>query len=189
MKIIGLEDIILIDKFSPKGSDTINIKSESYIYIMNKWLKIILAILICQMAGLIGSIFTASSIPTWYAGLEKPFFSPPNWVFAPVWITLYTLMGISLYLIWERGPSKENVKSALLAFSGQLVLNSIWSIVFFGLQSPFYGLLLIVFLWFLILLTILKFYKLSKKAAYLLLPYILWVSFATILNFYIWVLN
>jgi benzodiazapine receptor len=156
---------------------------------MNKWIKIIIAVLICQSAGIIGSIFTYPSIETWYVGLEKPFFTPPNWLFGPVWITLYTLMGISLFLVWERGPGKEEVRSALLAFFGQLVLNSIWSIVFFGLRSPFYALIIIVLMWFVILITIIKFYKVDKKAGLILIPYILWVSVATVLNYYVLVLN
>ena len=156
---------------------------------MNKWIVLIIAILVCQVAGIIGSTFTYPSIGTWYAELEKPFFTPPNWVFGPVWITLYTLMGISLFWIWQKGPSKENVRSALLAFFGQLVINSVWSIVFFGLQSPFYALILIVMLWFLILLTIFKFYKIDKKAGSILIPYIIWVTIATALNYYIFILN
>jgi len=155
---------------------------------MNKWIKLAIAIVICQMAGVIGSIFTTPSIGTWYASLNKPWFTPPNFVFAPVWITLYTLMGISLYWVWQKGPGKE-VRSALLAFSGQLVINSVWSIVFFGLESPFYALILIVFMWFLILLTIYKFYKLDKKAGLILVPYIAWVTIATFLNYYVWILN
>lgn len=154
-----------------------------------KWLSLIASIAVCQLAGMIGSVFTISSIPTWYAGLNKPWFTPPNWLFGPVWITLYTLMGISLYIIWQKGSSKENVRSALLAFFGQLSVNAIWSIVFFGLQSIFYGLILIVFLWFLILLTIYKFYKLDKKAGLILLPYIAWVTIATLLNYFVWILN
>jgi benzodiazapine receptor len=156
---------------------------------MNKWIKLIMAVLICQSAGILGSIFTFPSIGTWYAGLEKPFFTPPNWIFGPVWISLYTLMGISLYLVWQKGPSKEDVRSALLAFSGQLVLNSVWSIVFFGLMSPFYALILIVLMWFVILITIAKFYKVDKRAGLILVPYIVWVSIATALNYYILVLN
>jgi benzodiazapine receptor len=154
-----------------------------------KWLRLAAFVLVCQMAGIIGSIFTTSSISTWYAGLEKPWFTPPNWLFGPVWITLYTLMGISLYIVWQKGPSKEDVRSALLAFFGQLVINSVWSVVFFGLRSPFYAFVLIFFLWFLILLTILMFYKLDKKAGIILLPYIAWVSIATFLNYYVWILN
>jgi len=153
---------------------------------MNKWVKLIVSILICQIAGVIGSIFTAPSITSWYADLQKPAFSPPNWVFGPVWITLYTLMGISLYLVWNK---KKNVKIPLTLFFTQLILNSIWSIIFFGLQNPFYALIEIIILWIMILVTIIRFYKISKKASLLLLPYIIWVSVATILNYYIWILN
>lgn len=156
---------------------------------MNKWIKLVISILFCQLAGIIGSVFTYPSIPTWYASLNKPWFTPPNWLFGPVWITLYTLMGISLYWIWQKGPSNDNVRSALLVFFGQLVINSIWSIVFFGLQSPFYGLILIVMMWLLILLTIYKFYKIDKKSGLILVPYILWVTIATFLNYYVWILN
>lgn len=154
-----------------------------------KWLKLAAFIFVCHMAGIIGSVFTTSSIPTWYAGLEKPWFTPPNWLFAPVWLTLYTLMGISLYWIWQKGPSKENVRSALLVFFGQLVINAIWSIVFFGLQSPFYALILVAMMWTLILLTIYMFYKIDKKAGLILVPYIAWVTIASLLNYFVWVLN
>ena len=153
---------------------------------MNKWIKLIVSILICQIAGIIGSIFTTPSITTWYADLQQPAFSPPNWVFGPVWITLYTLIGISLYLVWNK---KKNIKIPLTLFFIQLILNSIWSIIFFGLQNPFYALIEIIILWITILLTIINFYKVSKKAGLLLLPYIIWVSVATILNYYIWILN
>jgi len=153
---------------------------------MNKWVKVIISILICQMAGFIGSIFTSPSIQTWYVGLQKPAFAPPNWVFAPAWISLFTLMGISLYLVWNK---KKNIKTPLVLFSVQLVLNMMWSFLFFGLKSPFYALVEIIILWIAILLTIISFYKVSKRAGILLLPYILWVSFATILNYYIWLLN
>ena len=150
--------------------------------------KIIIAVLICQLAGIIGSFFTAGSVSGWYATLVRPEFSPPNWIFAPVWITLYTLMGISLYLVWKE-KDKQNITPALLVFFAQLVLNSVWSIIFFGLQSPFHAFIIIIFLWVLIAGSIYFFYPISKTAAYLLIPYILWVSFAAILNYYIWVLN
>ncbi len=149
--------------------------------------KALIAVIICQMAGVIGSVFTADAIPDWYATLAKPEFSPPNWVFAPVWITLYTLMGISLYLVWNK--RKKDTTPALLVFFAQLVLNTIWSIVFFGLQSPFYAFIIIIFLWVLIAGSIYFFYRISKTAAYLLIPYILWVSFAALLNYYIFALN
>lgn len=153
-----------------------------------KIITLILAVAVCMSAGVIGSLFTAPAISGWYATLNRPDFSPPNWVFAPVWTTLYILMGISLYLIWEKRKNKH-AKPALAVFSVQLVLNTAWSFLFFGLQSPFYGLLDIIPLWFFIAATIHYSYKISKKAAYLLIPYLLWVSFAAILNFSIYLLN
>lgn len=156
---------------------------------MNKWLKIVAFIIICQMAGLIGSIFTFPSIPTWYASLNKPSFSPPNWLFGPVWITLYTLMGISAYIIWEKGIKKKEIKVAIGLFSAQLILNSIWSFLFFGLQNPLFAFVEICILWIFILATIISFFRIDRKAAYLMVPYILWVSFALILNYSIYLLN
>lgn len=152
---------------------------------MNKWIMLIIAILICEFAGVIGSVFTTPAIPTWYASLNKPNLSPPNWAFAPVWITLYALMGISLYMLWIKGLKSVQ----LTTFSIQLVLNVIWSYLFFGLRSPLYGLIGIIALWISILATILSFYKISKKAALLLVPYIAWVTIAMTLNYYVWILN
>ena len=152
-------------------------------------IKLVISIVACQCAGIIGSIFTTPAIPTWYAALEKPPFAPPNWLFAPAWITLYLLMAIAAFLIWRKGLEQKEVKSALIIFLAQLVLNVLWSVVFFGLQSPLYGVVVIVALWVVILLTILRFFKLSTAAGALLLPYILWVSFAAVLNVSIWVLN
>ncbi len=154
-----------------------------------KIVKLIAAILICEFVGLLGSVFTISSITTWYAALHKPSFSPPNWLFGPVWTLLYALMGISVYLIWEKGIKKKGVKPALKIFSLQLILNFIWTILFFGLRSPLLGLIAIAVLWIAILATILKFAKLSKNAAIIMVPYILWVSFAAILNLAVWMLN
>ncbi|HHV23830.1 MAG TPA: tryptophan-rich sensory protein [Methanosarcina sp.] len=151
--------------------------------------KLVVSILLCQFAGLIGSVFTASSLENWYLFLEKPAFNPPAWVFFPAWVTLYTLMGISLYLVWEKGLQEQEVKKGMFIFGIQLGLNALWSILFFGLKSPYYAFVEIVLLWFAILLTILKFRKISKTASYLLFPYILWVSFAMLLNYYIWILN
>lgn len=152
---------------------------------------LIAAILLCEAAGIIGSLFTAPSIPGWYATLNKPSFNPPNWVFGPVWTTLYALMGISLYLVWKKGQEnkKIDIKLPLAIFGFQLFLNFLWSILFFGMQSPLLGLLCIIPLWLSIAATIFYFYKISKTAAYLLIPYILWVSFASILNASIWMLN
>ena len=156
---------------------------------MKRTFDLILAVLICQGMGLIGSLFTTPAITSWYAGLIKPSFNPPNWIFAPAWILLYTLMGIAAFLIWNRRNGKKKIKTALVLFSVQLVLNSLWSIIFFGLHLPQYAFLEILVLWFFILLTLLSFYKISKPAGLLLLPYILWVSFATILNLSIMILN
>lgn len=151
--------------------------------------KLITSIVICQLAGVIGSIFTRPAIPTWYATLEKPSFTPPNWVFSPVWITLFLLMGIAAFLVWNKGLSDEQVKIALGVFGVQLILNVLWSVMFFGLRSPLAGLIEISILWIAILLTILYFFKVSNMAGILLIPYILWVSFAAVLNFSIWRLN
>jgi len=151
--------------------------------------KLVSAIVICQLAGVIGSIFTNTSVQTWYTELKKPSFAPPGWFIGTVWITLYTLMGISLYLIWNKGLRNKRIKEAISIFFVQLVLNSIWSILFFGLQSPFFALIEIIILWIAILFTILKFYRISKNAGLLLIPYIVWVSVALVLNFSIWWLN
>lgn len=155
----------------------------------NKILKLIAAILVCQFAGFIGSFFTAPSVTTWYASIQKPDFTPPNWIFAPVWTTLFLLMGISLYLVWERGLEKKEVKLAISIFGIQFVLNIIWSLLFFGLQNPFFAFVEIILLWIAILATIVLFYRISGKAGLLMVPYILWVSFAAFLNYSIWILN
>lgn len=151
--------------------------------------KLIVSILLCQLAGIIGSIFTAPNIPTWYASLEKPFFTPPSWLFAPAWITLFLLMGLSLFLVWNKGLQSKTSKIAVSIFFVQLALNILWSALFFGLQNPFLALIEIIILWIAILATIIAFAKISKKAAILLLPYILWVSFAALLNYSVWILN
>jgi benzodiazapine receptor len=152
-------------------------------------LRLALSIAICQLAGFVGSIFTRTSVGTWYANLEKPSFTPPNWVFSPVWITLFVLMGIAAFLVWNKGLSDQRVKIALSIFAVQLILNVLWSVTFFGLRSPLAGLIEIAILWIAILLSIFYFLKVSNIAGILLMPYILWVSFAAVLNFSIWRLN
>jgi benzodiazapine receptor len=152
-------------------------------------IKLIVSISICQIAGIIGSIFTSPSIPGWYADLQKPPFNPPNWIFAPVWFLLFTLMGISLYLILKENLNDNTVKIGIAIFSFQLILNIGWSFLFFSLQNILYALFEIIILWFAILLTISQFWKINKKSSYLLIPYLLWVTFAAILNFTIWRLN
>jgi len=154
-------------------------------------LLFVFSIIICLAAGFIGSFFTTSSIPTWYSGLNKPVFNPPNWLFGPVWTILYILMGISLYLILiNKTKEKTRIrKIALLFFFIQLVLNALWSILFFGLKNPLLAFIEIIILWVFILLSIIFFYKINKISSYLLIPYILWVSFAAVLNFFIYILN
>ncbi len=145
-------------------------------------------VVVCLLAGAIGSIFTFPSITGWYAGLNKPFFSPPNWVFGPVWTILYILMGIAAYLVFM-GQKKHETKTAMSAFAVQLVLNVLWSLLFFGMRSPLYGLICIVALWISIAMTMNEFNKVSKTAWLLLVPYIAWVSFAALLNAAVFLLN
>jgi tryptophan-rich sensory protein len=152
-------------------------------------LGLLIAIVICQLAGIVGGLFTASSVNTWYATLIKPSFNPPNWLFSPVWITLYGLMGIALFLVFKKGLETEGVKFALALFIAQLIGNALWSVLFFGLKLPLVAFLEIVVLWILILFTMISFFKISRLAGLLLLPYLLWVSFASVLNFFLWSLN
>jgi len=152
-------------------------------------LGLVMAIVICQVAGVVGGLFTASSVDTWYAALTKPSFNPPNWLFSPVWITLYALMGVALFLVFKKGLDAEGVKVALVLFAAQLLGNVLWSVLFFGLQLPLIAFLEIVVLWVLILLTMIKFFQISKPAGWLLFPYLLWVGFASVLNFFLWSLN
>jgi translocator protein len=147
------------------------------------------AIFFCVIVGSIGSLVTITGPGSWYATLLKPFFAPPNWVFAPVWITLFVLMGIALYLVAESGTGRRDVKTALGIFGVQFLLNIIWSFLFFGLRSPLLGFIDIILLWVMILLTIRAFYRVKKSAAYLLIPYIAWVTLASALNGAIYFMN
>ena len=151
-------------------------------------MQLIISILIAQLAGAIGSIFSATSISTWYANLTKPEFSPPNWLFGPVWIILYTLMGIAAYFIWKKRQNKS--ARVMLWFYGiHLALNALWSILFFGFKNPFLAYIEIIFLWGMVMIITLRFSKIEKNTGYLFLPYAFWVTFATLLNFTIWMLN
>lgn len=150
-------------------------------------IRLITSIVICQLAGVIGSLFTSPAIPGWYASLTKPAFNPPSWLFGPVWITLYLLMGIALFLVWQKGISKTHL--GMIFFIAQLLLNALWSYLFFGLQNPFIALIEIAFLLAFIILTIVYFWSVSRPASILLIPYALWVAFASVLNFSIWWLN
>lgn len=162
--------------------------SEAFCMDFKDIVRLVISVGVCLLAGVIGSVFTISSIPTWYAALNKPFFSPPDWLFGPVWTILYILMGLALYLIW-RAPKDKKTNEALILFGAQLFVNVIWSIIFFGFQSTIGGMLAIVILLLLILLTTFQFYKIDKRAAYLMVPYLLWVSFASVLNIAVYLLN
>ena len=179
---------------------------------MKKLLKFIISIFICEMAGLIGAIFTTPKINTWYAKLNKPSFTPPGYFIALVWNILFFLMGIALYLVWSKNwaievqPEGQKRKAwnrfseklwfgswreenTMAIFFLQLFLNILWSVIFFGWQLPGFAFFELIMLWFAILYTIVNFYRVSKTAAYLLIPYILWVSFAGFLNFTVWRMN
>ena len=151
--------------------------------------KLIIAIVVSELAGIIGSFFTAWAIPSWYSDLIKPVVNPPGWIFGPVWTALYLLMGVAAYLIWMKGWENKEVKAALGVFGIQLMLNAAWSVIFFGLQSPGAALIEIVSLWFAVIATIIAFSKISRQAVWLLAPYIIWVTFAAYLNYSIWLLN
>jgi tryptophan-rich sensory protein len=152
-------------------------------------LKLIFFILLCQLAGGIGSYFTTPAIPAWYAGLKKPFMTPPDWLFAPIWITLYVLMGIAVFLVWrESGYGKPRQKSLFL-FGIQLALNALWPFLFFGLRSPLAGLIGIVALTAAIFFTLRLFLRISYPAGILMIPYLLWAGYAAGLNFSIYLLN
>ena len=152
-------------------------------------LYLLLSIVVCQLAGVVGGIFTASSVGTWYDGLIKPSFNPPSWIFSPVWISLYLLMGIALFLVLRKGFGSEGVRSAVILFAFQLVFNTLWSFLFFGLRAPLAAFLEIAVLLGLIFITTVKFFQISKTAGILLVPYLFWVGFASVLNFFLWSLN
>ncbi len=156
---------------------------------MSRTIRVILSILICEAAGALGTIFTASQIQSWYLGeLVRPSFAPPNWLFGPVWTLLYALMGIALFLVWKMKKSRQRTH-AIQVFFLQLFLNAIWTPIFFGLHAVGAAFVVIVMMWAAIVATMIVFYREKKVAAYLLVPYLLWVSFASVLNGAIWVLN
>ncbi|MBL7911593.1 MAG: tryptophan-rich sensory protein [Bacteroidia bacterium] len=155
---------------------------------MNKAVKLILCIALTLSVGAIGGIATASGVNNWYLTLNKPVFNPPNYLFGPVWTLLYILMGISFYLILQ-APNPVLRKRAILIFCTQLVLNFCWSFLFFKFQLLGLAFIEIIFIWFSIILMIITFYKINKTASLIQIPYLLWVTFASILNGSIWVLN
>lgn len=166
---------------------------------------LVVSIVLSHLAGFIGSFATASTVDTWYAVLAKPDFSPPNWIFAPVWLSLYTLMGIALYLVWLQiqkpvgilawfkyklnRKKRERIQSAVVFFMIHLVVNALWSLVFFGMKELGSAFVIITLLWAMIIVLIKEFLRIDKRAAYLMVPYLAWVSFAAALNYSIWMLN
>ena len=152
--------------------------------------KLLISLVLCLGAGGIGAYFTIPAIGNWYELLQKPTFTPPNWFFGPVWTVLYIMMSLALYSIWDnRGPRYASKVAAYSKFGVQLILNALWSVVFFGLHSIFGGLVIIVGLWLAIAVTIQEFNKHVALAAWLLVPYLLWVSYACALNYSLWRLN
>lgn len=156
--------------------------------------SLVVSLFLAQLAGILGSIFTIPNIPTWYQTLNKPSFQPPSWVFAPVWTTLFVLMGVASWLVWRKYSSaksneKQHIKKALLVYAGQLLLNIAWSMIFFGWHQPWLAFFEIIMLWLAILWTIRLFSHLNHYAAWLMLPYLGWVSFASILTYAIAQLN
>ena len=151
--------------------------------------KLVAIILLCLATGFLGSLFTRQSIPNWYANLQKPSFNPPDWIFAPVWTILYLMMAVAACIILRKDLHNSKVKIALIAFLIQLLLNGLWTPIFFGAHLIFVALIEITILWLSIILTIVLFWKVSIPASLLLLPYIFWVTFAAVLNAAIWLLN
>jgi benzodiazapine receptor len=156
---------------------------------LNLMIKLIICLALTFSAALVGSLFTRGAVTDWYATLNRPYFTPPNWLFGPVWTILYLLMAISAFIVWQKSLVNPAVKIALILYLVQLILNALWSVIFFGLKLPMLAFIEIIMLWTAIVFTILAFARVSITAALILVPYILWVSFAAVLNFSIWFLN
>jgi len=152
------------------------------------WLALAVWIGVCLAAGGLGSFFTFEAVRTWYPTLQKPAWNPPAWVFGPVWTTLYVLMGTAAWRVWCR-KSQVEVRPALRTFGVQLALNAAWSGLFFGMHAPGWAFLELLFLWAALLATVLQFRRLDGPSAWLLAPYLAWVTFAGVLNFTVWRLN
>jgi len=156
---------------------------------MKQIAKLICSVSVCLLTGFVGSFSTMDSVNTWYADLSKPSFNPPGWVFGVVWTILYVMMGVAAFLIWKKGIRSRQIRVALGLFVFQLVLNGLWTPIFFGLHMMGLALAEIILLWVAIAVTMVAFWRISKPATYLLVPYILWVSFAIVLNASLWHLN
>jgi benzodiazapine receptor len=156
---------------------------------MQDYLKLIISIVICQLVGFVGSLITRMSVSTWYSALHKPSFTPPDYVFAPVWIILYLLIGIAAFMVWKKGIETEKVKGALVLYCIHLAVNLMWTAIFFGLRSIQGGFIVIIILWLMIMALMIIFRKISPWSAILLIPYFIWVTFAAILNAGLMILN
>ncbi len=156
---------------------------------MSNAIKLILSVAVPLAVGGLSGFATARGVDTWYPTLAKPSFNPPAWVFGPTWTLLYVLMGVALFLVWRQGLDTQGVKLALTVFAVQLVLNALWSIIFFGMQSPAWAFVEIILLWLAIVATLWAFWRVMPAAGWLLVPYLAWVSFAAVLNGSIWILN
>jgi tryptophan-rich sensory protein len=156
---------------------------------MKNWVKLVVSLTLPQIAGIAGALFTETGESSWYQTLQKPEWNPPGWVFGPVWTTLYVLMGIAFYIVWKADVPSSQKRPALSFWIAQLVFNFFWTIIFFNLQEPGWAFAEICCLWLLILITIFSFARISKIAAWLMVPYISWVSFAGLLNYTIWQMN
>ncbi|MCK9379136.1 MAG: tryptophan-rich sensory protein [Candidatus Moranbacteria bacterium] len=155
---------------------------------MNK-IKLSISIVIPLFAGFLGSIFTNTSVATWYQTLSVPPLNPPSWVFAPVWTVLYIMMGIAFYLVWRKKETGRDIFWSVWIFFVQLFFNILWSLLFFGMENPMLALWGVGMLWITIFLNVIAFARVEKKSAWLMLPYLVWVSFAAYLNYAIFILN
>lgn len=151
--------------------------------------RLIVSLTLPQAAGALGAYFTSAAIATWYVTLEKPVFNPPNWLFGPVWLVLYVLMGLAIYGVWQSKKEGVTKRRAMTTFWIHLLLNAIWPIVFFSLKNLGLALVNIILVWSMIIVLIVQFWKIDRRSSYLLMPYLVWVSYATTLNAWIWVVN
>jgi translocator protein len=151
--------------------------------------KFLVSIILTMGIGFLGSVFTMPEIQGWYLHLNKPVWNPPNWLFAPVWSALYLSMGIALFRVWKKDAESDRKQWAIIIFAAQLLLNFCWSFIFFKQHQLGWAFVELVVMWLAILLTIIGFSRIDKLAAWLLVPYISWVSFAGILNYTVWHLN
>ena len=156
---------------------------------MSNTVKLIIAIIVPQAVGIISGLLTASGTREWYSTLTKPSFNPPAWVFGPVWTVLYLMMGVAAFLVWKKGLEEPGVKIAMLLFLVQLGLNAVWPLLFFGMHAPGIAFVEILILWAAIGATLIAFGAQNIVAGALLVPYLAWVSFAAVLNFWLWRLN